>query len=249
MRLQDKIVFFTGGAGEMATAAAQKMAEQGAKVVLGVLDEREHESAAAQYTNFAHRGSIRFVTGDVRSYDDMQRAVQYTVGEFGRLDALVTCAGAIRHGPIDEMSVADWQLIIDINLTGVFNICKAVVPVMKQQRYGRIVNVSSIAGRTGRPGNGVNYTAAKAGVIGMTQVLATQLAAWNITVNAIAPGPLRGKMFDSMTPEQQAASCKAAPLGRLGEMDEIAYGLLYLASDEAAWTTGEVLDINGGMFC
>lgn len=249
MRLQDKVALLTGGAGEMATAAAKKMVEEGASVVLSVLNERERSEAMACYAEFAGRDRVRYVIGDVRCYGDMERAVAYTLEEFGRVDILVTCAGAIRHGQIDEMSVEDWQFIIDVNLTGAFNACKAVVPAMKRRGYGRIVNISSIAGRTGRPGNGVNYTAAKAGVIGMTQVLATQLARWGITVNAVAPGPLRGKMFASMTPEQQADACKASPLGRLGEMDEIAYALLYLASDEAAWTTGEVLDVNGGMFC
>jgi Dehydrogenases with different specificities (related to short-chain alcohol dehydrogenases) len=119
---------------------------------------------------------------------------------------------------------------------------------MKEQKYGRIVNVASVGGRTGRPGVGVNYAASKAGIIGLTQTLARELAPWNITANAVAPGPLKGRLFLGMAPELIENLEKGIPLGRVGEMDEVAYALLYLASDEASWTTGEVLDVNGGAY-
>ena len=128
-----------------------------------------------------------------------------------------------------------------------FHSVKAVVPGMKEQGYGRIVLVSSLGGRTGRPGVGVNYAASKAGVVGMTMLLGYELGPWNITVNSVAPGPLKGKMFSSMTKENIERLQSGTRIPRLGEMDEIAAAIAFLASDESGWTTGEVLDINGGL--
>ena len=145
------------------------------------------------------------------------------------------------------MSDEDWQAVIDVNLTGVFHSVKSVVPIMKKQRQGHIVLISSIGGRTGRPGVGVNYAASKAGVNGMAMNLAYALGPWNINVNSIAPGPLKGRMFLTMKPEQVEKLSSGCPLGRIGEMSDIAAAIAYLGSDEASWTTGEVLDVNGGL--
>ena len=133
-----------------------------------------------------------------------------------------------------------------VNLGGVFRTCKAVVPGMKARKYGRIVIISSIGGRTGR-NVGVNYAASKAGVNGMAINLGYMLAPWNITVNSVAPGPLKGKMFSSMPQAQQDGLAAGIPLGRIGELSDIAAAVAYLGSDDAAWTTGEVLDVNGGL--
>ena len=245
MKLQDKVALITGGGGDLASATAKLFLQEGAKVVLTVSKEEKVSSTRARYDADQ---SVEVVKADVRILEDMENAAAFAVQTFGRLDILVTCAGAIRHGQIDEMTMDDWNQIVDVNLTGTFCACKAVVPIMKRQHYGKIVNVSSIAGRTGRPGNGVNYAASKAGVDGITRLLATQLAKYNITVNGIAPGPMRGKMFDSMPPERQALSNSNVPLGRIGELDEVAYGILYMSSDDSSWTTGAILDINGGLF-
>lgn len=185
---------------------------------------------------------------DARSYEGIEAAVKSALDEFGRIDILINCAGILIHKPIDVLTVKEWQDVIDINLTGIFNSCKAVTPGMKEKKYGRIVNISSIGGRTGRPGVGVNYAAAKAGIVGLTQTLARELAPWNITANVVAPGPLKGRMFFGMEQHLIDGLIKNIPLGRVGEMDEIAYAILYLASDEAGWTTGEVLDVNGGAY-
>lgn len=174
------------------------------------------------------------------------QVIAKTIERWGKVDALVATAGIIRHLPIDEMSEKDWQDVIDINLSGVFHACKAVVPSMKERRYGRIVLISSIGGRTGR-NVGVNYAASKAGVNGIAINLAYTLAPWNITVNSVAPGPLKGRMFESMPKDRQESLAAAIPLKRLGELADAAAAVAYLASDDAAWTTGEVLDVNGGL--
>ena len=158
---------------------------------------------------------------------------------------MVATAGILRHFPIDELTEAQWQDVIDINLTGVYHSVKAVVPAMKEQNYGRIVLISSIGGRTGRPG--VNYAAAKAGINGMAMCLGYELGPWNITVNSVAPGPLKGKMFLSLSQDKVDKLSAGVRIPRLGELDDIAGAIAYLGSDDASWTTGEVLDVNGGL--
>ncbi len=161
---------------------------------------------------------------------------------------MINCAGVLKPAPIEQLDLNAWQNVIDVNLGGCFHACKAVTPIMKKQKSGRIINVSSLGGRTGRPGVGVNYAASKAGMIGLTQALAIELAPDNITVNAVAPGPLKGRMFSSLAEETQERLQSSIPLGRVGEMDEVASAILFLAGKDAGWITGEVLDINGGAF-
>ena len=231
MRLQNKVAVFVGGGSEIASAAVKMFIKEGAKALLADYNAQELGKAAA----LADTGdAVQTCVADVRSLADMENAMRSAHEAFGSVDIVVNCAGIILHKPIDEMVPEEWQRVLDVNLTGVFNSCKAATPYMKKQKYGRIVNVSSISGRTARPGNGVNYAASKAGVIALTQTLARELAPWNITVNAVAPGPLKGRMFHGMAPELVENLEKGIPLGRVGEMDEIAYALLFLASDESS---------------
>lgn len=226
----------------MARTANRILAEEGAELFLIDVNRQALEAYRNEYP------WARICPADASDYGQMEAAMRRAQEELGRIDILLNVCGIIRHLPIDEMAEEDWQKVIDVNLTGYFHSCKCVVPYMKAERYGRIVNISSLGGRTGRPGVGVNYAASKAGVIGMTQLLARELAPWNITVNAIAPGPLQGEMFSSMTKENQNRLAEGIPLGFLGNMEQIAYGIVYLASDESSYTTGEVLDINGGIY-
>lgn len=246
MRLKDKIAVFMGGASDIATATAVRFLEEGATIVLADFDQKAFDRVKDNYVG--KESKIRMYTADVRDYEQVKSVIDKTLEEFGRVDILVNYAGILIHKPIDVLTIREWQDVIDIDLTGMFNSCKAVVPSMKEHRYGRIVNISSVGGRTGRPGVGVNYAAAKAGIIGMTQTLAKELSSFKITANAIAPGPLKGRMFYSMEKHAVEVLEQTIPLGRVGEMDEIAYAIIYLASDEASWTTGEVLDVNGGCF-
>lgn len=246
MRLKGKVAVFIGGASEIATAAGKEFVKEGARIVLADCNKEYLERAFVEYGGVA--SMVKMVETDATNYTMMCNVMEDTCEEYGRIDILVNCAGILIHKPIDVLTVEEWQKVIDINLTSIFNACKAVTPIMKSQKYGRIVNISSVGGRTGRPGVGVNYAAAKAGVVGFSQTLAKELAPWKVTVNVIAPGPLKGRMFLGMKPELVRELEKNIPLGRLGAMEDIAYAITYLSSDEAAWTTGEVLDVNGGAY-
>jgi len=244
MRLINKVALVTGGGGDVAVSIATKFIENGAKVVLFDLNEDLLRAAA---TRINAGDALRTVTGDVCSLKDQERAVNVAVNQYGGLDILVPCAGVIKHLPIEEMSLADWQWVVDVNLTGSFIACKAAVPLLKKRGSGRIVMISSVGGRTGRT-VGVNYAASKAGLNGLTMCLAKELGANNITVNSICPGPLAGRMTESMPPENLKVLISTACIGRLGRPDDVANAALYLSSDEADWVTGEILDVNGGVY-
>ena len=246
-RYTDKTVLITG-AGDIAGAAARRLLAEGARIALTDFSQEALIQAA---DSLAAEGGgtdrVAVVRADVRRLEDGAAAAAAVKEKWGRIDVLVATAGILRHFPIDEMTEAQWQDVIDINMTGVYHAVKAVVPLMKEQNYGRIVLISSIGGRTGRPGVGVNYAAAKAGVNGMAMCLGYELGPWNITVNSVAPGPLKGKMFLSLSQDKVDKLSAGIRIPRLGELEDIAAAIAYLGSDDASWTTGEVLDVNGGL--
>jgi NAD(P)-dependent dehydrogenase (short-subunit alcohol dehydrogenase family) len=244
MRLQDKVAVVVGGASELATATGRRFLAEGAKLVL----IHHNQSSLDRVLPAYGAAKVETLIADVRDLARLQVAFNQVAQEFGRIDIMVNCAGIINHKPIDEMSLEDWLEVIEVNLTGAFNVCKSVTPIMKCQNAGRIINVGSLGGRTGRPGVGVNYAASKAGMVGLTQTLARELAPWGITANVVAPGPLRGRMFGSMPEASKAQLTAGIPLGRVGEMDEVAGAILFFASDDATWITGEVMDVNGGVY-
>ena len=199
MRLKRKVAFVTGGGGEIATTIAQRFLENGASVVLFDIDGAQLKKVSDTFTS--DKQHLATLIGDVRKLDEVEKAVAETEKRFGGIDILVNCAGVLKHLPIDELAVADWDRVIGINLTGTYITCKAVVPGMKARKAGHIINISSLGGRTGRPGV-ADYAASKAGVIGIAQTLARELGAFNITVNSIAPGPLAGQMTSQIPPEK-----------------------------------------------
>jgi len=244
MGLKDKITVIVGGGSDLATVTGKKFIAKGAAVVLVHHNQASLDRVLPSYGD----SSVETFIADVRHLDQLQHAIDTVEQRYGRVDVMINCAGIINHKPIDELSPEDWLSVIDVNLTGAFNACKAVTPAMKARKSGRIINVASLGGRTGRPGVGVNYAASKAGMIGLTQTLARELGPWQITVNAVAPGPLEGRMFSGMAPELIDRLQSDIPLGRIGKLDEVAGAILFLASADAAWMTGEVLDINGGLY-
>lgn len=245
-RFENKVVLITG-AGDVAGAAAKRMMVEGAKIAFADFSQQALEQASAdmQAAGFAPE-RVMCVQCDVRSMESCQAAADAVLAKWGQIDTLLATAGITRHMDIEQMTEKDWQDVVDINLTGVYHACKAVIPSMRKRRYGHIVVISSIGGRTGRD-VGVNYAATKAGVNGLVINLGYVLGPDNITVNSVAPGPLKGKMFASMDPERIKVLSGGIRLGRMGELDDVAAAVAYLGSDDAAWTTGEVLDVNGGL--
>ncbi len=172
--------------------------------------------------------------------------VEKALGEFGRIDILVNNAGVTRDNLIMRMEESDWDTVMDINLKGAWNCCKAIIRPMMKQRYGRIVNISSVSGLAGQMGQ-TNYSASKAGVIGLTKALAREVATRNITVNAVAPGFIPTALTVDLPSDLKEAILSATPMGRMGTPEEIAYAVLFFASDEASYITGQVLSVDGGM--
>lgn len=246
-RFEKKIVLITGGSGDIGSATAERIMEEGGTCILSSIDEPGLKAVTEALNAKGLKGSAEYCYCDAMDYAAFEKMVAEIGAKYGRLDVLALCHGIERHHPIDELSIEDWQAVIDVNLTSTFLAIKACVPQMKKQNYGRIAMVSSLGGRRGRPVVGANYAASKAGMVGLTMLLGYELGPWNITVNAVAPGPLNGRMSKSKTPEQVEKLLSDTRIHRLGEMWEIAAAIAYLSSDDAGWITGQVLDINGGI--
>lgn len=237
MRLKNKNIMIVGAGSEMGQMLVTAMLEQGANLFLTSRTNLKTE----------YKGVVFFQKADPKESKSMQEAAECMAEKMGSIDGMVYLPGVIRHLSVDEMSDNAWDEVLCVNLTGCFYACKAVVPFMKCNKGGHIVLISSVGGRTGRP-VGCNYSASKAGMIGMTMSLAVELAQYGITVNGIAPGPLRGRLYDSMDEERKNAVQRGIPLGRIGKIEDVIPGIIYLISDEASWVTGEILDINGGIY-
>jgi len=190
--------------------------------------------------------SVLAIPTDVAEERQVNEAIAQVVAAWGRVDILVNNAGLISGGPFDQITPADWQRVLDVNLNGAFFCCRAVAPLMQQQHYGRIINISSISAQTGGVSGGAHYAASKGGLIAMTKTLARDLGSANITVNAIAPGQIDTRP-EFLTAEQRQRLEGLITLGRLGNPEEIAYPILFLASPMGAYMTGATLDVNGGI--
>lgn len=246
MLLKNKVAIVTGAASErgIGFATARLFAEQGARVALLDLAVADPAAFAARVGE-GHRGYVC----DVSDGDQCRATVAAVIGEFGRVDVLVNNAGVVYGTPIEEIAEAEYEAIMDVNLGGNFRMSQAVIPQMRHQGGGAIVNVSSIAGRRGGGLFGSShYSATKAGIFGLTRALARELAGDGIRVNAVAPGTLDNDFTrGAMTDAHKATIARSVPLGRLGTGDDIAGACLYLASDLAGYVTGVVLDVNGGL--
>ena len=231
----------TGAATGIGQAIATRLAEAGATVAVIDLNLAGAQQAAAALPNGAFA-----VEGDVGNAASVARVVDSVLQQAGKIDILVNNAGiAGRAGYIWEQTDEDWQRNININLTGVFNFCRAVVPHMRSRSYGRIVNVASIAGKEGNP-RMVPYSATKAGVIGLTKSLGKELATDGICVNAVSPAVIQTQILDQLTPEQVAYMTDRIPMRRTGKPEEIAYVVHFLASSECSFVTAQCYDASGG---
>ncbi|HEU4963058.1 MAG TPA: 3-oxoacyl-[acyl-carrier-protein] reductase [Bacilli bacterium] len=243
--LQDKVALVTGGSRGIGRAICLELAAQGAKVVVNYAGS---QSAAEETVNLIKQngGDAIAVQGDVASYEDAEKMVAATTEAFGRCDILVNNAGITRDNLLMRMKEEDWDAVINTNLKGVFNCTKAVTRTMMKQRYGRIINITSVVGIIGNPGQ-ANYVSAKAGVIGLTKSNAKELASRNITVNAVAPGYIETDMTEALGSEARDKLFEAIPLARLGQPADIANVVAFLSSDKSGYVTGQVLNVDGGM--
>ncbi|UCF99546.1 MAG: SDR family oxidoreductase [Spirochaetaceae bacterium] len=243
--LDAQVCLVTGASRGIGEAIARRFQEAGARLVLLDVDTEGAEQIARDLDPSGDR--ILCQRADVTQDQEVQVAVEQAVSRFGRIDVAVNVAGIIRHLPIEQMSLEDFESVVRVNLTGTFIVCKAVIPIMKKQGRGKIVNMSSLAGRTGRPGVGVNYAAAKAGIIGLTQTLAREAGPAGVYVNAIAPGPILTKLTQQVGPEVFAKWNVGRAVEKDGLPEDVAEAALFLASPGSDWITGVTLDINGGI--
>jgi 3-oxoacyl-[acyl-carrier protein] reductase len=243
--LENRIAVVTGGSRGIGRAVAFELAKRGAAVVVNYNKSPESaEKVVAQIT--AGGGRAAAFQADVSVLDQAAALIKFSVDTFGDLHILVNNAGITKDTLIMMMSEQDWDAVLETNLKSTFNCSKAAVKHMMRKRYGRIINMASVAGQMGNAGQ-TNYSASKAGQIGFTKALAREVASRNITVNAIAPGFVDTEILNSVPPEMMEAAMKFVPLGRKGQPEEIAYAVAFLASDQAAYITGQVLGVDGGM--
>ena len=243
--LQGKIALVTGASRGIGAAIAAELASQGATVVINHRDSAvQAEAVVAQIV--AAGGQAAAIQADVASFSEAQRLIKETVERFGRVDILVNNAGTTRDMLLLMMSEDDWDTVIRTNLKSAYNCSKAVLRPMFKQRSGRIINITSVSGLAGQAGQ-TNYSASKAGMIGFTKALAKEAGARGITVNAVAPGFVPTVLTDILNEEQKKAIIAATPLGRFAQPNEIAYAVAFLAGERAAFITGQVLSVDGGL--
>jgi 3-oxoacyl-[acyl-carrier protein] reductase len=245
--LTGKSALVTGASGGIGRAIALALAGAGARVALSGTRRDALESVAKEIAA-AHSGSTAVVVtanlSDAASVEQLAKDAEAALG--GGIDILVNNAGITRDNLSIRMKDDEWQSVLDVNLTAGFRLARAVTKGMMKRRWGRVIGIGSVVGTTGNAGQ-VNYAAAKAGLVGMTKALAAELATRGITANVVSPGFIQTAMTDALTEAQQAAILPKVPAGRLGRPEEIAGAVLYLASDEAGYVTGQTLHVNGGM--
>jgi 3-oxoacyl-[acyl-carrier protein] reductase len=239
--LTGKTALVTGASGGIGGAIAEALHAAGATVALSGTRTAPLQALAASLGSRAH-----VLTCDLSDPASVEALPRAAAAAMGSVDILVNNAGITRDNLFMRMSDEEWQSVIDVNLTSTFRLCRGVLRGMMKARWGRIVNVSSVVGATGNPGQS-NYAASKAGMVGMSKSLAAEVASRNITVNCVAPGFITTAMTDKLTEDQKSRILTSVPAGRMGEASEIAAAVLYLASPEAGYVTGAVLHVNGGL--
>lgn len=244
MGLEGKVAVVTGAAQGIGRAIAETLARAGADVVVVDLDASRAQDTAAAVA--AHGRRALTIKANVAEWADVKAMTDQILGEWGRLDILVNNAGITRDGLLLRMKEEDWNLVLDVNLKGTFHCTKAALPAMTKQRAGAMVNIASVVGVMGNIGQ-ANYAASKAAVIGFTKTVAREYASRGVTANAVAPGFIETAMTQGLSGEVREGLLKQIPLGRLGAPGDVAEAVRFLVSPEAAYITGHVLHVNGGM--
>ena len=245
MKFKDQVAVVTGAGRGIGHAIAVRLANEGARVASVSRSEANAQRTAVEINGSTPDVSRAYAV-DVADHAAVQKTGTQILEDFGRVDILVNNAGVTRDGLAMRMSQEDWDVVIDTNLKGAFNFVQAFIRSMAKQRSGRIINISSVVGLMGNAGQ-VNYSASKAGLIGLTKSLARELAGRGITVNAVAPGLIETDMTGVLSDEIRQSILEKVPLGKLGQPNDIAAAVEYLASAEASYVTGQVLTVDGGM--
>ncbi len=243
--LKDKIAMVTGASRGIGAAIAKRLASEGAKVAINYNSSKEQALQVLSAVQEVSEGML--VQGDVSVQADAEKVLSEVIENWGKIDILVNNAGINRDKLLMRMDASDWDDVMNVNLRGTFLCTKLVLPYLIKQRRGNIVNVSSVVGLSGNPGQ-VNYAASKAGLVGFTKALAREVASRNITVNALAPGFITsGGMVDELSSDAKETILKKIPMGRFGTVDEVAECCLFLCSDQSSYITGQVITMDGGM--
>lgn len=245
MRLKDKVALVTGSAQGIGKAIATAMAKEGANIIVSDVNLE----LAAQTANEIGGMGVKAVPSkvNVANLAEVEAGVKKSIEALGKIDILVNNAGITKDSLLVRMKKEDWDAVISVNLNGVFNICRVIAPLMMKQRSGKIINIASIVAEMGNIGQ-ANYSASKAGIIGLTKTLARELAARGVTVNAIAPGFIQTAMTDKIPEDIKKKMLEQIPLGKLGRPEDVAAAAVFLAGPEAHYITGQVLNVNGGMY-
>jgi 3-oxoacyl-[acyl-carrier protein] reductase len=243
--MKDKVAVVTGSSRGIGRSIGLALAGEGAKIVASARNSAELEKLVAEIKE--RGGEAIAVAGDVAVTADADRLVDAAVAAYSRLDILVNNAGITRDGLLLRMKDEDWDTVINVNLKGAFLCTRAAAKVMSKQRYGRIINISSVVGEMGNAGQ-ANYCASKAGLLGLTKSVARELARRNVTVNAVTPGFIVTDMTEALSEKTREDLASQIPMGRLGEPNDIANAVLFLASERTGYVTGQVLGVNGGMY-
>jgi 3-oxoacyl-[acyl-carrier protein] reductase len=241
----NRVAIVTGGAQSIGRAIVERLAKAGVDIVIADVQMEKAQATAKEVAGATGRRVIALPV-DVSSTANTAEMVEKAAAQMGRIDILVNNAGTTRDNLIMRMDESDWDKVLDINLKGAWNCSKAVIRTMMKARYGRIINMASVSGLAGQAGQ-TNYSASKAGLVGLTKALAREVASRGITVNAVAPGFIPTPLTQDLPAEIREASMKMIPAGRWGTPEEIAYAAAFLASDEAGYITGHVLSVDGGM--
>ncbi len=244
--LQDAVAIVTGGSRGIGRAIAERLAQEGAKVYLTCASRPESGEEVAEAIRVAG-GQAEILVFDVSDFKATEEALKEVLSKEGQVDILVNNAGLTRDGLLMRLKEEDWDRVLGVNLKGAFNCCRVVVPAMLKRRRGRIINISSVVGVSGNAGQ-TNYAASKAGLIGFSKSLAREVASRGVTVNVVAPGFIETDMTAALPEKIRKDLLAQIPVGRYGRPEEVAAVVSFLASDEAAYITGQVIHINGGLY-